>query len=72
MGRTRRRPDEPGYWVLPERSRDLTRSPWYPHFRHWTALGGFRAEQFMQIFLLSRRSIASGNGMGPAGTAPRL
>jgi len=52
------------YWVFPDRSRDFTRRPWYPHRRHWTALGGFRAEQFMQIFLLSRRSTASGNGMG--------
>jgi hypothetical protein len=60
------------YWVFPDLSRDLTRSPLYPHFRHWTAFGGFRAEQFMQTFLLSSRSTASGNGMGPAGTVRRV
>jgi hypothetical protein len=32
--------------------------------RHWTARGGFRAEQFMQIFLFKSRFTASGNGMG--------
>jgi uncharacterized protein len=35
------------------------------------ARGGFRAEQFMQIFLLRRRSTASGNGIGAAGTELR-
>ncbi len=60
-------PDGAAYWVFPDRSRDLTRRPLYPHFRHRTAFGGFRAEQFMQIFLSSRRWTASGNGIGARG-----